>query len=215
MKFIPLLIVGLTLVFQSAANAAIINANLTVDLDQVIAPNGFWVRDHYLLEQPVTAESGDTIVFTIDFLENQYLTWGGDGLINPWLAVSYWTSGGSVGDPSHQGSFSWTNGSISFENLIEGDASTINVQTSGSSSSVHAGLTNALRGNGSPYTFSSMTTQFDISWTDGDVNREYDGIWTSSVFSGSLSASTVDVSAPSAFAIMGLGILGLGFSRRR
>lgn len=211
LKFIKATVVSLVLFVSSFANAGLITADVTIDLDTALTGNS-WTGSAFALDNIVDVASGDTVTINIDFEGDQVLQWNSNGNFQPWLMLTGYPN--ALTNPSHSGGFSWSGLSVSFDDLIQGTALNI-IGPSGGSGSIHLGPTNAFAADGVIRQFRGVSLTFDTTWTDGDLTRQFSTIgYGIPLFGGTVSYSEISkVPEPSTLAIFALGMIGLA-SRR-
>lgn len=200
------------------ASAGMITANATIDLDTAITGDT-WTGYAHMLDSEVTVASGDTVTINIDFLGDQYLTWGSEGRFDPWLMINDWWDSWNYENPDDTGFFSWSNTDVEFHNLIQGtNFAQSQLDSSGSSGNIHLGPTAVLGFDNVVRQFSGVSVTFDVLFTDGDEFRTYDSLGyvpTQVLFAGTVSSSVIaSVSEPSALSLLSLAVLGLAYRKR-
>ncbi|HRE08141.1 MAG TPA: hypothetical protein PKX00_21165 [Opitutaceae bacterium] len=214
-----LVLAGLTLAMVRT-EAATVTANVTIDLNVAITGNS-WTGVGHPLDQMVQVSSGDTVTINIDFLGNQALLWSSNGYFSPWLLLGNFPNGSFT--QSQDGTFSWSNLSVSLLGLTQGTQFPAGQLTDGSSGSIHLGPTARLGNDYVMRTFSGASLSFLATWSDGDPFREYGTIGFSprqSLFDGTvgITQATPQLPVPDAgslLAPLALVLVGMIALQRR
>lgn len=209
-NFVRLALSALMFFATTLANSATITINATIDLEDFVM-NGSYQGLTSALNQDVTVTSGDTVNLNIDFLGNQTLTWRNTGSFAPWLMLDGYAQNDM--DPTHFGSFTWSNLSINFLNLTQGTQFQAYQLAPGSSGSIHLGpFVNA---DFITRTFSGVNLSFLTTFTDGDIFRTYGSLgYGSPLFYGPASYTQNSVPEPSTTTLLSIGILVFLLLRR-
>ncbi len=202
------------IVLSSKAQASLITANATIDLNSAITGSS-WTGVAHPLDSTVSVSSGDTVTINIDFLPGQVLTWNSNGYFSPWLMLDGFP--GPITNPSQSGLFSWSGLSVSLLGLTQGTQFPPAQLVGGSSGAIHLGPTFTLGNDSVVRTFTGVTLTFLATWSDGDPFRDFSTIgYYTPIFGGTVSFEQVQaVPEPSTFALLGLGLCGFGGYRFR
>jgi hypothetical protein len=155
------------------------------------------------------------VTINISFAPGEALTWNSNGFFNPWLLLTGYP--GTITNPGQDGSFSWSNLSVTLGGLSQGTQFPASQLVGGSSCCAHLGPTGVLGNDGVVRTFSSVSLSFLATFTDGDPFRTYSTIgYFTPIFGGTVNVSQVaPVPEPSTWAMMMLGFAGVGFMAYR
>lgn len=182
------------LVSTSLAHAANVQVNMTWDL------NG---SNFFLVDSPVSIANGDHVTYNVDFAGNQALNFGSGDSLRTWLSAQ-----------DNNSSFTLNNITLDLLGFVgTGGASSDYSMPTQSGGMAHLGPTwENLLSAGQTASFSGFEVMFDVQ-SIATSPHAYTTAWM--IQSGGEVGVVQNVPEPLSIALVGMGLAGIGFSRRK